>query len=52
MINYKIQINYKIKIKQKNVGIIFYIYNSIATRVPLKDLTHMFCLQYFISKII
>jgi hypothetical protein len=32
--------------------IIFCSYNLIATRVPLKDLTHMLCLQYFISQTI
>jgi hypothetical protein len=45
MINYKFQINYKIKIKQKNVGMFFCNYNSIVTKVPLKDLAHMLCLQ-------
>jgi hypothetical protein len=52
MIDYKFQINYKIKIKQKNVKNIFCSYNSIAIRVPLKDLTHMFCVQYLISQTI
>ncbi len=37
MINYKFQINYKIKIKQKACEKFFFSYNSIATRVPLKD---------------
>jgi len=48
MINYKFQTNYKIKIKQKACGeyIYIYIYNSIATRVSLKDITHMFYFQY------
>ncbi len=36
MINYKFQINYKIKIKQKSCGKFFCSYNSIATRVPFK----------------
>jgi hypothetical protein len=45
MINYKIQINYQIKIKQKNMWIfLFYNCNLIVTRVQLKDITHMFCL--------
>jgi len=51
--NYKFQINYKIKIKQKACGkVVFNSYNSIATKVTLKDLTHMFYLQYLISQII
>jgi hypothetical protein len=52
MINYKFQINYKIEIKQKACGICFCNYNSIAIRVPLKDLTHMLCLEYLISQTI
>jgi hypothetical protein len=44
---YKLQINYKNKIKQKTCS-----YNSIVTSVPLKYLTHMLCLQYFISQTI
>jgi hypothetical protein len=53
MIIYKFQINYKIKIKQKACGKFFFCsYNSIAAKVPLKDLTHMLCFQYFISQII
>jgi hypothetical protein len=52
MINYKIQINYKIKIKHKTCGIFFGSCNSIAIRVKLKDLTHMFCLQDLISQTI
>jgi hypothetical protein len=46
-------INYKIKIKQKTCGNYFFgSYNSIATSVPLKDLTHMIGLQYLISQTI
>jgi hypothetical protein len=32
--------------------ILFYSYNSIATKAPLKDLTHMFYFQYLNSQII
>jgi hypothetical protein len=53
MINYKIQINYKIKIKHKAFGkLLFDSCNSIATRVPLKDLTLMLCFQNLISQTI
>jgi hypothetical protein len=52
MINYKFQINYKIKLNKKHVGIFFCSYNSITTRVQLKNLTHLFCFQYLISQTI
>ncbi len=48
MINYNFQINKK-KSNRKHVGFFFCNYNSIATKMPLKDLTCMFCLQYLIS---
>ncbi len=51
MINYKLQINYKIQIKHKACGNICSC-NSITTRVQLKDLTCMFCLQNLISQTI
>jgi hypothetical protein len=49
MINYKFEINYKIK---SMWDFIFCSYNSIATRAPLKDLIRMLCFQYFISQTI
>ncbi len=45
MINYKIQTNYKIKIKHKA-------HRKIATKVQLKYLTHVFYIQDFISQTI
>jgi hypothetical protein len=45
MIDYKFNLNFKNLIKHKACGKCFFSnYSSIATRVPLKDLTHMFCL--------
>jgi hypothetical protein len=52
MINYTFQINYKLKSNKNHVGFFFCNYNSIATRVPLKYLTHMLCFQYLISQTI
>jgi hypothetical protein len=48
MINCKIQINDKIKIKHKACGIVV----IVAIQLQLKDLTHMICLQDFTSQII
>jgi hypothetical protein len=49
MINYKIQINYNIKIKHKACEKMFFV---VATRVQLKDSTHMFCFHEFVSQTI
>jgi len=42
MINYKFQINYIIKIKQKTCGNFL---KKFTTQLQLKDLTHMLCFQ-------
>jgi hypothetical protein len=53
MINYKFQINYNFKNQIESMWeFLFVITISIATRVSLKDLTHMLCLQYLISQTI
>jgi hypothetical protein len=51
MFDYKIQINYEIKINYKACENICNC-NSITTKVQLKYLTYMFCLQNLMSQTI